>query len=262
MTTMRVTSVQSNLHWENETENLQMFAQQIAHLKGQTDLIVLPEMFNSGFSMQPAKVAQSMQGNTLKWMQQQAEQLNAAVCGSLAIQQKIAGKSAYVNKFIFVHPDGSVDQYNKRHCFRMSGENTLYQGGGERVVINYRDWRILPQVCYDLRFPVFSRNRDDYDLAIYVANWPAVRRMPWRILLPARAVENLAYVVAVNRLGEDANAIDHSGDSLVIDFKGSIVCDHQSAVSVHTNTLDLSTLQSFRDKFPAWLDADDFSLEM
>jgi len=160
-----------------------------------------------------------------------------------------------------VRPNGVVESYDKRHCFRMSGEHEVYKAGKQRKIIQYLGWRILPQICYDLRFPVFSRNINDYDLMIYVANWPAVRCHPWRVLLQGRAVENLAYVVGVNRIGADGNGIEYRGDSLVLDYKGEVLVDHQSEADLRTQILDLDSLNHFKAKFPAWMDADNFSLE-
>ena len=274
MNEMRITSVQDVLHWEDEQSNLQMFTDLLSHLKGKTDLIVLPEMFNSGFSMRPEQFAQTIDGSTVRWMQQLAQQLDCAICGSLAIQESsslatqeisslaIQEGSGFVNKFIFVHPSGAIDQYNKRHCFRMSGEHEVYTPGVEKLIIDYRGWKILAQVCYDLRFPVFSRNENDYDLALYVANWPEVRRAPWRTLLQARAIENLAYVIGVNRIGEDDNGVIYSGDSIVVDYRGDVIFDHKDTASVHTQVLNLQALNDFREKFPAWMDADAFSLQV
>ena len=322
MNEMRITSVQDVLHWEDEQSNVQMFTDLLSHLKGKTDLIVLPEMFNSGFSMRPEQFAQTIDGSTVRWMQQLAQQLDCAICGSLAIQESsslatqeisslaiqessslaaqessslaiqessslaiqeggslatqeisslaiqesgslaIQEGGGFVNKFIFVHPSGAIDQYNKRHCFRMSGEHEVYTPGVEKLIVDYRGWKILAQVCYDLRFPVFSRNENDYDLALYVANWPQVRRAPWLILLQARAIENLAYVIGVNRIGEDDNGVIYSGDSIVVDYRGDVIFDHKDTASIHTQVLNLQALNDFRQKFPAWMDADAFSLQV
>ena len=258
MQELRVSTIQNVLHWEDEQANLTMFEKQLAELANQTDIIVLPEMFNSGFSMQPKGIAQPMQGNTVSWMLSQAKKLNAAVCASVAIKEG----DLYVNRFIFAKPDGGVECYDKRHCFRMSGEHLVYRSGEQRLVIEYLGWRILPQICYDLRFPVFSRNQQDYDMMIYVANWPKVRRNPWRTLLQARAIENLSFCIGVNRVGHDGNGIEYSGDSLAIDFKGDITFDHQDEVSVATHILSLSDLHGFKDKFPAWKDGDEFALSV
>jgi len=263
MDELRVSTVQTELYWQDEQTNLSMLETKLAPLAKETDLIVLPEMFNSGYSMSPEEIAQPLEGAALKWMKAQANALSCAICGSIAIVED----GIYFNRFMFVHPDGALDSYDKRHCFRMSGEHEVYHAGNRKVVIEYKGWRILAQVCYDLRFPVFARNRfikeknqHEYDLMINVANWPEPRRNPWRILVQARAVENLAYVVAVNRVGQDENGNQYSGDSLVVDYRGDLVVDHQRQSSIHTNSLNLQNLMRFREKFPVWLDADDFTL--
>ncbi|MFT5706904.1 MAG: omega-amidase [Oceanospirillaceae bacterium] len=256
MNELRITTVQNVLYWEDEQANLQMFEQQLVSLQGQTDLVILPEMFNSGFSMSPQNIAQFMQGSTVLWMREQASRLNAAICGSIAVEEQ----GVYFNRFIFMRPSGEFEFYDKRHCFRMSGEHLVYSAGKTRLVIEYLGWRILPQVCYDLRFPVFSRNNNDYDLALYVANWPKIRRKPWQVLSQARSIENSCYLAAVNRVGHDGNGIEYSGDSLIVDFKGDVLSDQQEKISVQTQSLDLPALQLFREKFPAWKDADDFAL--
>lgn len=255
---LRVTLVQSELAWHNPAANHQAFKQQMAGLKGKTDLIILPEMFTTGFTMTPEQVAENwLDSLTVDWMKQQASDLDAALCGSVVIQQD----EQHFNRMLLVMPEGNVHHYDKRHLFRMAREHEHYTAGSQRAVVNYRGWRILLQVCYDLRFPVFSRNQNDYDLAVYVANWPQPRRAAWRTLLQARAIENLAYVVGVNRVGEDSNGNPYSGDSAAIDFKGDVLVDHAAGtVFVETSTLTMKTLQAFRDKFPAWQDADGFEL--
>lgn len=259
---LRVTIVQSALHWEMEKENLSKFEDLISHHLDNslvtTDLIVLPEMFNSGFSMQPQGIAQDIDDNSVSWMRAMAEKYDVAICGSLAIKEE----ALFKNKFVFADPQGNIETYDKRHCFRMSGEHEVYRGGDKRVIINYRGWRILPQVCYDLRFPVFSRSNGDYDLILYVANWPKVRRNPWITLLQARAIENLSYVVGVNRIGSDGNQLDYSGDSMFVDFKGDIIECLEDKAQLSTQCFSKSTLNQFREKFPAWMDADDFLLKL
>lgn len=254
---LRVTLVQSELVWQNPSANREYFAQLLQDLAGKTDLIVLPEMFTTGFMMNPETHAETYGGATFTWMQEQARQLQAALCGSVATE--VNGQ--YVNRFMFAAPDGSLQFYDKRHLFRMGDEVNHYSAGKERKIFNYQGWRILPQVCYDLRFPVFMRNRNDYDLAIVVANWPAVRRKPWRTLLQARAMENQSYVLGGNRVGTDGLGLTYSGDSLAIDCKGELLIDQPEATAfVQTTSLDLQALRQFREQFPAWMDADEFSL--
>ncbi|UTW12465.1 amidohydrolase [Marinobacterium rhizophilum] len=256
---LRISLVQSALHWQDPPANRRMFEQQLACLTGTTDLIVLPEMFTTGFTMAPEGLAEPQEGPTLDWMCRQARQLGAALCGSL-VTRTAAG---FVNRLLFVTPEGAVHHYDKRHLFRMAGEHQHYEAGTCRALIDYRGWRILPTVCYDLRFPVFLRNRSDYDLLLCVANWPAARRHPWRVLLQARAIENLCYVAGVNRVGQDGKGYDYSGDSMLVDFKGQALLDRPAGTPfVGTTTLSAAALGSFRNAFPAGQDADDFELRL
>jgi predicted amidohydrolase len=254
---LRISLVQTELHWQDPAANRQMFERLLAPLAGTTDLVVLPEMFTTGFTMAPEGLAEPEQGPTLAWMQLQAQRLGAAVCGSLVTKTP----QGYANRLLFVTPDGAEQHYDKRHLFRMVNEHQHYEAGSCRAVIDDRGWRILPSVCYDLRFPVFLRNRSDYDLLLCVANWPAARRHPWRVLLQARAIENLCYVAGVNRVGQDAKGFDYSGDSMLVDFKGQALLDQPPGSSfVETSTLSASALHQFREAFPAWQDADAFEL--
>jgi len=221
------------------------------------DLLVLPEMFNSGFSMNASAIAQPMDGSSVAWLIAQSQQRQAAICGSLAIQTD----KGIVNRLLFVTPDGQVQHYDKRHLFRMGNEHQHYQAGDERVIVEYLGWRFCLQVCYDLRFPVFARNRQDYDALIYVANWPETRRQVWRTLLQARALENQVAVLGCNRVGDDANGLSYSGDSLILNHLGQMLADGDGgADQVLSARLDLETQRAFLAKFPAYLDADDFSL--
>lgn len=254
---LRVTLVQSMLHWEDAVANRAHFTERLASLAGTTDLIVLPEMFSTGFTMRSRELAERMDGPTVQWMREQAAKLDAAIYGSLVIEDG----GACTNRGLFARPDGTVTHYDKRHLFRMANEHDHYAAGKERVVVEWRGWRVLLQVCYDLRFPVFSRNRNDYDLALYVANWPEARRYPWSQLLVARAIENLAYVVGVNRVGMDGKGIHYSGDSAAVDFKGEHVVQLETGRElVRTLRLQGQALLDFRARFPAHLDADAFDL--
>lgn len=254
LTKLNVALLQTELVWQDAAANRQQLAGQLQQVKA--DLIVLPEMFSSGFSMQSAVIAEP-EGETLAWLKQQAKQLNAALCGSVATRVT----SGCVNRCYFVTPQGDVSFYDKKHLFRMAGEHQAYQAGTERLVVQYRGWRILLQVCYDLRFPVFSRNRNDYDVALYVANWPAARSHAWRTLLQARAIENQAYVLGCNRVGTDGNGVEYRGDSLIVDYLGQPVADlAPNAAGVLTGELDLALLTQYRRQFPAYLDADEFTL--
>jgi len=256
---LRLSLVQTELHWEDVEQNIAMFTSLLAPLAGSTDLIILPEMFTTGFMMQPETQSEPVEGPTLAWMKQQACALDSAICGSIAVEEE----GRYFNRFYLVTPQAQVMSYNKRHLFRMGSEPDHYTAGDERNVFEYRGWRILPQVCYDLRFPVFMRNRNDYDLAIFVANWPAARRRVWRTLLEARALENQCYVAGVNRIGQDGMNLDYTGDSMMIDYRGSVLMDHESnAGFVETTTITLDHLIQFKDKFPAWMDGDEFALQL
>ena len=259
MPDLRVTLVQSMLHWEDATANRKMFGEKLAGLNGTTDLIVLPEMFSTGFSMSSTVLAETMDGATVAWMREQAKKADAAIFGSVIITE--AGK--YFNRGLFVTPEGQVTAYDKRHLFRFADETNHYSAGRERVVVEWRGWRLLLQVCFDLRFPVFARNRGDYDTILYVANWPEVRRYPWSQLLIARAIENQCYVIGDNRVGMDGKGIHYAGDSVVVDPRGAVIGGVEpSQEGTATVSLDWATLEDFRAKFPVAKDADDFRLAL
>lgn len=257
MQDLRVTAVQSAIHWHDAGKNWAMFDEVLDGVE--TDLVVLPEMFNVGFTQHPDKAAETMHGPTVAWVSKLAARLDAAVTGSFAVKDQ----GQYFNRMLFVTPNGDIDWYDKRHLFRMAGEHERYGAGMERKIIEWRDWRINLQVCYDLRFPVWSRRGqggEDYDLLLYVANWPAVRSHPWKSLLVARAIENLSYVVGVNRVGDDANGIHYSGDSVVLSPKGEELWSCVDTATVHTEVLIAADLEAFREAFPADQDADSFSI--
>ena len=251
---MKVTIIQSNLVWENVDENLKRFSEKINSIKEHTDLIVLPEMFATGFSMKPEIFAKH-EKLQLDWLSEHAKKKNAVLTGSIITERN----GNYFNSLIWMNPDGAYKQYDKRHLFTFAGEDNHYTAGNESISVSINDWRIKPLICYDLRFPVWSRNKQDYDVLIYVANWPERRSDAWKTLLKARAIENQAYVIGVNRLGEDGNGIYHSGDSAVIDPKGNIISKTKAhKESVETVSISLDELNAFRDKFPVGNDADDF----
>lgn len=258
MSDLKITLIQTVLHWENIPKNLDMFSAKIASIKEQTDLILLPEMFSTGFSMHPGKLAEKMEGKSMQWMKAEAAKKNCVIAGSMIIEEK--GK--YFNRLVWMRPDGTYETYDKRHLFRYGKEHEHYAAGSKRLIVELKGWKICPMVCYDLRFPVWSRNKNaEYNLLIYVANWPERRNHPWKTLLLARAIENQCYVAGLNRVGEDGNKIDHSGDSAVINAKGEIISKTKAKEeSTETVTLSLSELAEFRKQFPVGMDADDFSI--
>ncbi|MEM9257439.1 MAG: amidohydrolase [Pseudomonadota bacterium] len=255
MRDLTVSLLQTELAWEEPADNRRHFGEMIEGLSTATDVIVLPEMFTTGFSMNALGNAEEVAGPTELWMQSIARARDCAVTGSIAVRD--AG-SVY-NRMLFITPKNSL-YYDKRHLFRMAGEHKRYAAGDQRVIATWRDWRINLQVCYDLRFPVFSRNRGDYDLMLYVANWPSSRRNHWRQLLIARAIENQAYVVGVNRIGSDARGLEYSGDSLVVAADGELLCDALRENGAASITLNGTALLKYREDFPCHLDADAFQV--
>jgi omega-amidase len=255
----RISIAQQPLAWHDAPANRAHFASVLAPLAGETDLVILPEMFTTGFTMKPQEFAEPADGETRAWLLEQARALDAAVGGSVAVND--GGR--YYNRFMLALPGGPTYWYDKRHLFRMAGEHRKYDGGSHALIIEWRGIRLCPLVCYDLRFPVWSRRRPelDYDLLIYSANWPAARRLAWTTLLRARAIENQAFVAGVNRVGEDGNGIAHVGDSVVLDFTGQPLVELHDQPQVVTVPLDLEASRAWRDKFPAHLDADAFTLE-
>jgi len=254
---LRVTMIQTELAWQDPPANRAMFAGHFRGLVGHTDLIVLPEMFTTGFTMDADGLAETMDGPTVAWMREEAVALGCAITGSLIVRD---GGRQY-NRLIWMTADGQLQHYDKRHLFRMAQEHEHYAAGQGRLVVRHKGWRICPLVCYDLRFPVWSRSRGDYDVLLYVANWPARRSLAWRTLLRARAIENVAYVVGVNRIGKDGNGVTYPGESAAIDFVGKVLAGDRGGDFVETAVLDRESLDAFRRDFPAHLDADDFSLE-
>ena len=261
MNPLRVSLLQTDIAWEDKQENLHRLRTKLETLRGQTDVAVLPETFSTGFSMNPAALAEPTDGDTLTTLRRWAAEYRIALAGSyIACDTPVT--QVFHNRAFFLTPEGEAHFYDKRHLFRMGHETDCYTPGKERLVVHYQGWNICLLVCYDLRFPVWSRNRhNEYDLLIYVANWPASRRKVWDILLQARALENISYVCGVNRIGEDIHGIPHDGGSVAWSPKGerlAYVPDHSEGIA--TVTLDRDALQRFREKFPAWKDADDFSI--
>lgn len=256
MKNLTVSLMQCPLVWENAEANRQQFELRLAELE-KTDVVLLPEMFNSGFSMNSEKIAEPMGGPTETWMRAMASLYDCAIVGSIAVRDA----NGISNRMLFVTPQ-EIHYYDKRHLFRMSGENNHYVAGSERCIVYWRDWRLCLQVCYDLRYPVWSRNCGDFDALIYVANWPAKRSYHWRQLLIARAIENQVCVLGLNRIGDDNNGIHYSGDSLAIAADGEVLLDAQDGEGIFTVVLDAERQITYREKFPSHLDADDFTLNI
>jgi len=244
-------------HWHDPAANRALFDGLFDGVSRESDVLVLPEMFSTGFTMASREVAEPMDGPTVGWMRERAAQRAQILCGSVVIEEK----GAYYNRFIWARPDGSITHYDKRHLFRMADEHQHYREGQARPVLALDGWRILPLVCYDLRFPVWLRNVDAYDVLLCVANWPAARRIAWQTLLKARAIENLSYSVGVNRTGVDGNQISYAGDSCAYDFLGNALVELGDEAQVATLSLDPVALRDHRDAFPAWRDADQFEIE-
>lgn len=248
---MRVTILQRNIEWANPVLNIQRADEAISRNAG-ADLYVLPEMFSTGFCTQPEGIAESSESDTLRWMQRKAAEMDAAIAGSVAIEQE----GRYYNRFYFVKPDGSVAHYDKKHLFTYGGEHLRFTAGEERVVVEWRGVRILLEVCYDLRFPIWARNCGDYDMILYVASWPTPRVAAWSALLVARAIENQCYVAGVNRVGTDP-ACEYCGGSVVIDPYGRHIATCADGVECEaTAEVDMAALEAFREKFPVLRDAD------
>ncbi|MBT8195750.1 MAG: amidohydrolase [Bacteroidia bacterium] len=260
MKDLKVTFIQTKLHWKNIDANLKMFDDYISKIKkGSTDLIILPEMFSTGFIMQPEGLAETMKGKTTEWLRVQAKKKSAVICGSVVIKSG----TKYYNRLIWMQPDGTKKTYDKRHLFRLAGEEKVYTSGKKKLIVELKGWKICPMICYDLRFPVWSRNKkNEYDLLLYVANWPEKRVHAWKQLLMARAIENQSYVAAVNRIGKDGNGINHTGQSAIIDSMGEQLSKTRPRKTA-TETVSLSHkhLQLMRRAFPFHKDADKFSLK-
>lgn len=260
MSSLGVTIIQTSLHWENKEANLQLFTQKIKNISN-TSIIILPEMFSTGFSMQPKKFAEDMQGPTIAWMKGIAVEKKMIITGSIIIYED----GHYYNRLIWMLPNGQYGYYDKRHLFAYGDEHNHYTAGDKRLIASVNGWKINLQVCYDLRFPVWSRQQTDdkpeYDVLVYVANWPERRNHAWKTLLAARAIENQCYVIGVNRTGNDGNHIYHSGDSSVINAVGEVLYQKAHDEDIYTIQLDRQHLEETRSKFPFWKDADKFLIQ-
>ena len=258
---LRVALVQTDLHWQDKTANLALLEEKIWSLKNTCDLIVLPEMFATGFSMDSATLAEPMNLQVHKWMKQLAAQTGSVITGTVIISEG----GNYYNRLLWVEPVGTTQHYDKRHLFRMANEDASFASGTELPIFSLKGWKICPQICYDLRFPVWARNHWNsgnaaYDLLFYVASWPTARISAWDTLLAARAIENLSYCLGVNRVGIDGNQIAYTGHSAAYDFKGERLVDLGEKDQIQVVTLSRSALEEYRSKFPAWKDADNFTL--
>ncbi len=273
MSDLKITTVQTSLDWENPQQNRDGFDKLLEDITEPTDLILLPEMFSTGFTMNTAQVAEEMNGETIAWMKQKAVEKNCVISGSLIIKED----GNYYNRLIWMRPDGTYEYYDKRHLFRMAEEDQYFNNGNKRLIVELKGWRICPLVCYDLRFPVWSRNaplknentatemgnEPVYDCLIYVANWPKPRFNAWASLLLARAIENQCYVIGLNRIGQDGKGISYLGGTVVVDPYGKYVNETPLRVErADTSTLSKSLLESFREKFPVAMDADHFNIEV
>jgi predicted amidohydrolase len=256
MQNLTVALIQQEIVPNNPLQNLQNFAKALESAKG-SDLVILPEVFTTGFCSNARNYAEAVEGQAYQWMARQAQELNAVVTGSLVVKEG----HTYFNRLVWMRPDGSYEHYDKRHLFRMAGEHERYAAGTEKLLVELKGWRILPLICYDLRFPVWSRNRNDYDLAIYVANWPSARSLHWNRLLQARAIENLSYVAGVNRVGMDEKHQHYSGDSSVFSSTGEVVFSSQEPGAFKVE-LFADKLMEHRKNFPAYIDADEFEIKI
>ena len=253
---MKIALIQALLFWENPIQNRNYFEEKIISITENVDLIVLPEMFTSGFTMNPKAIAETMQGETVSWLQALAKAKNIAITGSLVIQEN----GNFYNRLVFVFPSGAIKTFDKKHLFTLAGEDKIYTSGTEKIIIEYKGFKICPLICYDLRFPVFARNTEDYDVLIYVANWPKPRINAWDALLKARAIENMCYTIGVNRIGEDPNQHHYPGHSQAIDFLGNYLIEPQETEGLFIVNLDKNALLESRQKFGFLNDRDAFKM--
>ncbi len=278
MSSLTITLIQSNLHWENKKANLDMFSKKIDSIQEKTEIIILPEMFSTGFSMKPEMLAEDMNGETVQWMKKISSDKEIILTGSIIIEQD----KKYFNRLIWMLPNGEYGVYDKRHLFAYGDEHTQFSAGSKRLIASVKGWKINLQVCYDLRFPVWARQtpisfvqRDsyggeglgvkselEYDVLIYVANWPERRSIAWKTLIQARAIENQCYLVGVNRVGDDGNEIHYNGDSMIVDPLGEVLYQKTNEEDIFTYTLQKGKLNKVRNKFPFWKDADEFKINI
>ncbi|MGB0390101.1 MAG: amidohydrolase [Salibacteraceae bacterium] len=254
---LNICMVQTQLHWEDKSANIQMLTKKLQDVNSNTDLVILPEMFTTGFSMKPELYSESMEGSTVNWMRNMADQLNCVITGTLIIEES----GNFFNRLVWMRPDGSYSFYDKRHLFSLAGEENHYSAGKNRLVVDIKGFKIMPLICYDLRFPVWCRNDLDYDLAIFVANWPEKRSFFWSQLLVARAIENQSFVVGLNRVGFDGNQISHSGNSICLGPLGNSIKEIDSGKEeLAFVQITKAELKSVRDQFKFLNDKDDFNI--
>ena len=254
MRDLKITLIQTEPVWEDINDSLALFDEKINDISEKTELIILPEMFTTGFSMNASSLAQDINGSSIKWLQKNSRQTNADIVGSIIFKSN----GLYLNRLLWAKPDGRLFTYDKKHLFRFAGEEKVYSEGIENITVELNDWKIRPFICYDLRFPAWTRNiKNQYDIAIFIANWPEKRSMHWKSLLQARAIENQCYVIGVNRVGVDGNGLFYSGDSSIIDPLGKIIFHRNDEECTFTTVLSYNRLEEYRKTFPAWMDADD-----
>lgn len=259
---INIAIIQAPLVWADKQANLNYFSTAFRKFNKPVDLVILPEMFPTGFITDPALISERMDGVVINWMKKASSEMNSVITGSIAIEEE----GAYYNRLIWMRPDGTYEQYDKRHLFRMGDEHRRFSQGKKSLFAELKGWKIRPLICYDLRFPVWSKNRliendYEYDIIIYVANWPASRSYAWKTLLSARAIENQAYCIGVNRIGTDGKGIPHCGGSVILDYKGKLItgcADNEAETVIHT--LDYDSLSHFRENFKVGLDWDLFSI--
>ncbi len=255
---LKIAIIQSDLVWENPEQNRQLFTEKIDAISEKVDLILLPEMFTSGFTMQPKNVSETMNGKTIQWLKALALKKKTAISGSMVIEDD----EKFYNRLVFVYPNGEMTTYNKRHTFTLAGEDKLYTAGTKKIIVDFKGWKICPMVCYDLRFPVWARNTENYDLLFYVANWPKPRIEAWHTLLKARAIENMSYCIGVNRVGTDNNGYQYTGNSVAFDALGKQISTIKpNERATETITISKEHLETTREKFKFLEDRDEFTID-
>ena len=255
---LNIVGIQSSIVWEKPAANLEYFGQQISKLPSTVDLVILPEMFTTGFSMNPISIAETMEGPSIKWMVTTAKTNRMALVGSVVIKEN----AKYFNRLFFIHPNGHIETYDKRHLFTLAKENDQYTSGKERLIVLYKGWRICPLICYDLRFPVWSRNTNEYDLLVYLANWPSIRIHAWDTLLKARAIENMSYCIGVNRVGKDENGYEYNGHTAIYNFLGEKLSRTiEGKENILQCVVSKNELQKIRQKLNFLEDQDAFKIE-